>query len=53
MKGLYHAQRGHDEIQRPYLVYQRKQIRTGVWLPILAWLAFIVWLESILYFATQ
>jgi len=38
MKGLHHAQRGCDEIQRPYLVYQRKQVNDGVWRPVVAFL---------------
>jgi len=52
-KGLYHAQRGHDEILKPYLVYQRKQVNDGVWRPIIAFLLFIVWLESILWFVVK
>jgi hypothetical protein len=43
MKGLYHAQRGCDEIQRPYLSYQRKQVNDGVWRPVVAFLLFVIW----------
>jgi len=47
--GQHHQTKGHDELLRPHLVYQRKQVNDGVWRPIVAFLLFIVWLESILW----
>jgi len=38
MKGLYHAQRGHDDILRQHLVFQRRQIKDAIWRPIIVFL---------------
>lgn len=42
-QGQWHQTKGYNQLIAPHLRYQRKQIRAGVWRPVLLFPFFMLW----------